>query len=30
LTARLTEEHPMRVMQDYIQAKEAPTTPLRD
>jgi hypothetical protein len=30
LTARLTEEHPMRVMQDYIQAVEAATPPSQD
>jgi hypothetical protein len=29
MTARLTEEHPMRVMQDYLQADEAATTPAR-
>ena len=30
LTIRLTEEHPMRVMQDYLQAAEAATTPPQD
>ena len=30
LTARLTEEHPMRVMQDYMQAAEATTAPPQD
>jgi hypothetical protein len=30
LTVRLTEEHPMRVMQDYIQAGEAATSPPQD
>lgn len=30
LTARLTEEHPMRVMQDYLQAAEAPAAPPQD
>jgi hypothetical protein len=30
LTVRLTEEHPMRVMQDYLQAAEAATPPCQD
>ena len=30
LTVRLTEEHPMRVMQDYLQAGEAATAPTQD
>jgi hypothetical protein len=30
LTVRLTEEHPMRVMQDYLQAAEAATAPSQD
>jgi hypothetical protein len=30
LTARLTEEHPMRVMQDYLQADEATTASPQD
>ncbi|MHB9075745.1 MAG: hypothetical protein ACYC6G_19755 [Desulfobaccales bacterium] len=30
LTVRLTEEHPMRVMQDYIQATEAATASPQD
>lgn len=30
LTVRLTEEHPIRVMQDYIQATEAATAPPQD
>ena len=30
LTVRLTEEHPIRVMQDYLQAAEAATAPPQD
>ena len=30
LTARLTEEHPMRVMQDYLKATESATAPPQD
>ena len=30
LTVRLTKEHPIRVMQDYIQATEAATAPSQD
>jgi DNA-binding MarR family transcriptional regulator len=30
MTARLTEEHPMRVLQDYIQATEAASAPNQD
>ncbi len=30
LTVRLTHEHPMRVMQDYIQAAETETAPPQD